>query len=198
MTKLSWLLLFVSFNLLANSNISIKDLVYIWKINGSSTLVPQCDVAIKENESNLFYIDSDCNLPNFSAFILREECARKRTNEIKIYAYKDGSYISTIFSPNKILCTSVKHEDAGRIVVDKKTDNSKKYALQYFSGNNKPNLDALTCLNDEYRLVHKNNKFYVLSSENMTLANAKKNFSRLTPQCKDSVWIRPLGIIFNR
>lgn len=66
------------------------------------------------------------------------------------------------------------------------------HVIQFYAGNNRPNVDKITCTTANASLRHIGNKYYYLS-EAFSYDKAKSELSRLKEKCASNGWIRQLS-----
>ncbi len=58
------------------------------------------------NNSHAFFIPAECNLPQFTSYVIRNECERNTTKPISISAYQ-GGLLQKISSKRKLSLSAV-------------------------------------------------------------------------------------------
>lgn len=66
------------------------------------------------------------------------------------------------------------------------------HLIQFYAGNNRPNMDKITCKTANASLVFLGNKYYVISAP-LSYDNAKAELKRLKRSCNSNGWIRSLS-----
>ncbi len=188
-----------AFPLQAQPLIPVEDLVYLWQLNGANKATPECEVGVMTNNSHAFFIPAECNLPQFTSYVIRNECERNTTEPISISAYQGEQAIKTTFSLSKDLCAKVQSDTENKHVQIPENSAAKsqapltesQYVLQYFAGTSKPNPLALPCP-EQRKYIERHAGKYFAVSEPLSEAQARQRLQALPEVCRTQIWLRPL------